>query len=152
MSLDTLDCASVFFAGLLAGEEFVIRFGVRGPLARLEQRSHIEMRQGLIRTLRVLVPLIFAAAFMSGVAATFVHWSDGGMPFRLASLALLVAFILITLFGTVPINKAASNWDASNPPQGWEAAIRRWESLDNIRTVLALAAFALVLTGLEAVS
>jgi hypothetical protein len=44
--------------------------------------------------LRVLVPLIFAAAFMSGVAATFVHWSDGGKPFRLASLALLVAFAI----------------------------------------------------------
>ena len=26
---------SVFFAGLLAGEEFVIRYGVRGPLAAL---------------------------------------------------------------------------------------------------------------------
>jgi hypothetical protein len=31
---------------------------------------------------------------MSGVAATFVHWSDGGMPFQLASLALLVAFAI----------------------------------------------------------
>ena len=32
---DVLGLVSVFFAGLLAGEEFVIRCGVRGPLASL---------------------------------------------------------------------------------------------------------------------
>jgi hypothetical protein len=32
---------SVLFAGLLAGEEFVIRYGVRGPLATLDDGPHI---------------------------------------------------------------------------------------------------------------
>jgi len=148
MWLDPLGLASVFFAGLLAGEEFVIRFGVRGPLARLDPRPHIEMRQGLIRALRVLVPIIFSAAFLSGVASAVIHWSEPRRSLCLASVALLAAFMLLTLFGTVPINRAAGKWDPSDPPEGWEAAIHRWERLDSIRTALAIGAFALVVIGL----
>lgn len=147
MSLDPLGLANVFFAGLLAGEEFVIRFGVSGPLTRLDPRPHIEMRQGLIRTLRVLVPTIFAAAFLSGVASLVIHWSEPRQLLRLGSLALLAAFILVTLLSTVPINKAAGKWDPSDPPNGWEAAIHRWEKLDSVRTALAIAAFALLVFG-----
>jgi hypothetical protein len=55
MTAEILSLINVFFAGLLAGEEFVIRFGVRGPLAGLDQRPHIELRKALILTLRILV-------------------------------------------------------------------------------------------------
>jgi len=106
MSLDSLGLLSVFFAGLLAGEEFVIRFGVNRPLAHLDQRAHIEMRQGLIRALRVLVPILFAATLFSGIASTIVQRGGAGRLLRLASVVLLVAFILLTLLVIVPINKA----------------------------------------------
>jgi uncharacterized membrane protein len=138
---------SIFFVGLLAGEEFAIRFGIRGPLARLDPRAHIEMRQGLIRTLRVLVPILFALSMLSGIAATIAGWQGSPGTLRLCSVVLLVAFIIVTLTGTVPINKAADGWDASNPPPGWQEAMRRWERLDTIRTALALGAFALAVIG-----
>src|ERR1700685_3189123 len=63
---------NAFGAGLLAGEEFVIRYGVRGPLGRLDQEPHIRMRQGLIRTLRILVPAILLPTLVSAVAVTVV--------------------------------------------------------------------------------
>ncbi len=148
MSVDALESASVFFSGLLAGEEFVIRFGVRGPLAGLDQQAHIEMRQGLIRTLRVLVPILFAAALFSGTASTILHWDTAGRLLRLAGVTLLLAFIVLTLLGTVPINQAIGRWDANNPPQGWRDSIRRWEALDTVRTTLAIGAFVLALVGL----
>jgi uncharacterized membrane protein len=148
MSIDTLEFASVFFSGLLAGEEFVIRFGVRGPLASLDPQAHIEMRQGLIRTLKVLVPILFAAALFSGIASSILHWDNAGRSLRLASVVLLLAFIILTLLGTVPINQAVGRWDAKNPPQGWRDSIRRWEALDSVRTALATGAFILALIGL----
>src|SRR2546430_12910598 len=64
---DVVGMVSVFFAGLLAGEEFVIRYGVRGPLASLEDGPHILFRQALIRHLRVLVPSIYLATLLSAV-------------------------------------------------------------------------------------
>ena len=79
---EVLGFVSVFGAGLLAGEEFVIRYGVRGPLGRLDQEPHIRMRQGLIRTLRILVPAILLPTLLSAVAVTVVDGADGGLAFR----------------------------------------------------------------------
>src|ERR1700733_12594103 len=88
---------SVFGAGLLAGEEFVIRYGVRGPLGRLDQEPHIRMRQGLIRTLRVLVPAILAPTLLSAVAVTVVDGAGGGLALRCAAILALPAWVALTL-------------------------------------------------------
>jgi hypothetical protein len=60
----------------------------------------------------------------------------------------LVAFIGITLTGTVPINAAILEWAATAPPANWRALVRRWEQLDTARSWAAIAAFALFLTAL----
>ncbi|HXH15311.1 MAG TPA: DUF1772 domain-containing protein [Sphingomonas sp.] len=134
---------ALFFGGLLAGGELVVRFGVRGPLARLDPHSHIEMRQGLIRTLRVLVPILFALALLSNIAAAVA----AATPLRIGVVVLLLGFISVTLAGTVPINQAVSSWNPAAPPSGWKNTIRRWERLDDWRTLLATSAFALALSG-----
>jgi uncharacterized membrane protein len=139
---------NLFFVGILAGEEFTILSGVRRPLARLEDSSHIRFRQALIYRLRILVPAIFGLAICSGIAATILNGFDSGFGFRCAGLLALLAFIMITLFGTVPINAAALDWHPGAPPANWRTLIRRWELLDNVRCGAAVLAFALFLIGM----
>lgn len=139
---------NLFFVGLLAGEEFTIRYGVRGPLASLNDRAHIQLRQALIRRLRVLVPAIFALTLLSGVAITFWAGFDHSFGFRCAGLLTLLTFLVITLKGTVPINQAALTWDPVAPPQNWQELVRRWEQLDTARCWVAMTAFALFLTAM----
>ena len=147
MLTETIAIINLIGAGLLAGEELMIRYGVRGPLASLEPQPHILLRQALIRRLRVLVPSLFGLTLLSGVAATALLGVGPGFALRCAGLAALVAFIGVTLAGTVPINQAALAWDAAAPPHSWRATIRRWEQLDDIRTWAALVAFALLLAA-----
>jgi hypothetical protein len=71
MLAEVLGFVNLFCAGVLAGEEVVICYGVRGPVASLDPQPGILLRQALIRRLRVLVPAIFGLAFVSGIAATF---------------------------------------------------------------------------------
>jgi uncharacterized membrane protein len=144
---DVLGLASVFFAGLLAGEEFVIRCGVRGPLASLPNGPHILMRQALIRTLRVLVPVLYLLTLLTTLATTFL---DGAqyLPLRGAGVAALVVWMALPLGGTVPINAAVIEWDADAPPADWRSQIDRWERLNTLRTTAAVVAFALLLTSL----
>jgi hypothetical protein len=134
--------------GVLAGEELVIRFGVRAPVAGLEERPQIQLRQALIRRLRVLVPMIFGLSLLSGAAAAALGGSGVTFGFRCAGLLALVAFISITLIGTVPINKATLTWDADAPPDDWRTLVKRWERLDNARTWAASAAFGLFLAAM----
>jgi uncharacterized membrane protein len=140
--------ASVLFAGLLAGEEFVIRYGVRGPLASLDDRPHILLRQALIRPLRVLVPCIYLATLISATAATALDGIGSGLALRCFGLGALLVWIAVTLGGTVPINAAVLDWDANAPPANWRAWVDRWEQLNTVRTWAAVIAFALLLTAL----
>jgi uncharacterized membrane protein len=145
---DFVGMISLFFAGSLAGEEFVIRYGVRGPLASLADGPHILFRQALIRQLRILVPSIYVAALLSAGVATALDGFDSGLIPRCAGIVALVIWIAITLAGTVPINAAALEWNADAPPSSWRTQVDRWEHLNTLRTWAAVAAFALLLIGL----
>src|SRR5882762_8652520 len=94
-----LEFVGLFLTGMLAGEEFVVRYGVRGPLAALDDRAHIQLRHGLIRTLRVLVPSIAAPAFVSAIAAAILDGADAGFVLRWVGVLALLIWFLITLFG-----------------------------------------------------
>lgn len=142
---------NLFCVGLLAGEEFTIRFGVRAPLASLAPVPHIQFRQALIRRLRVLVPIIFMLSAVSGLAVTLVYGFDGGFVLRCAALLALVTFIGVTLRGTVPINQAALDWNPASPPDNWQALVRRWEQLDTVRCAAAVLAFVLFLIAMPLV-
>ena len=148
MLVEVLGFANLLCAGILAGEEFVICFGVRGPVASLDPQPAIQLRQSLIRRLRVLVPTIFGLAFFSGIAVALLEGTSPGVGLRCAGLLSLVAFIAITLGGTVPINQAALTWVAEAPPQAWRAIISKWERLDTMRTWAAIAAFCFFLADL----
>ncbi len=54
-----LDFVNLFFAGMLAGIEFVIHYGLRGPSEVLDEHSQLQLRQALIMRLKVLVPAFF---------------------------------------------------------------------------------------------
>ena len=43
-----LEFVNVFFAGLLAGIEFVLHFGLTAPTEVLDNRSQLQLRQGLL--------------------------------------------------------------------------------------------------------
>jgi uncharacterized membrane protein len=142
-----IECAGLFLAGILAGEEFVVRYGVRGPLAALDDHSHILLRQGLIRTLRILVPAIFMPAFASGIAVAILEGSGTGAAFRWAGVLTLLIWFLVTLFGTVPINEGAIEWQPDAPPRDWKALVDKWERLNTLRTWAAILAFVFFLTA-----
>jgi uncharacterized membrane protein len=139
--VNLLKFINILSAGLLAGEEFVIRYGARGPVAGLDQVPHIQLRQALIRTLRVLVPAVFAIALFSGIAVTLLGGPCLEIALRCGGLIALVGFISITLGGTVPINEAVLNWNAVSPPDEWRTLLERWERLDTLRTWAAITAF-----------
>jgi uncharacterized membrane protein len=139
---------NLFCAGILAGEEFVIRFGVRAPVAGLDEQPQIRLRQALIRSLRILVPAVFVPTVLSGGAVAALSGLGSGLAFRCAATLALFTWLFVTLRGTVPINKATLDWEPSAPPANWRAMVIRWERLDTIRAWAAMAAFALFLVAM----
>lgn len=137
----------LLFAGLLAGEEFTVTFGVRSAITTLDDAHHIALRQALIYRLRVIVPSIFFLALLPAGVSVLVSWSTPGNVARCAGVALLLAWLLVTLFGTIPINSAALEWEPTASRSDWGPLVARWERLNSVRTLAALAAFACLLAG-----
>jgi len=138
---------AVFFAGLLAGVEFVVRYGVQPALRRLEDRAHLLARIALVHRMRFVVPALIVPTVVAAVVTVVLDGNGTGCWFRWAGLAALIAFLAIAFAGTVPINIRVIEWDADNPPADWARVIRRWELIDMCRSCAAILAFALFLSA-----
>lgn len=93
---------------------------VRGPVATLDDRAHIELRQALILALRVLVPALYLPALLIATVVTVLDGVDSSFPLRCAGVLALVVWLAVTLGGTVPINESACSGTPMHrrPPGG----------------------------------
>ena len=140
-----LELIGLFLAGILAGEEFIVRYGVQPALSRLDDFSHIRARQALVRRMRWVVPAIMVPTVLVAILVVIVGGLGPGCWFRIAGLAALIAFLLFSFLGTVPINIRVNGWDLDNPPDDWKALVARWQLIDVFRSGAAILAFAFFL-------
>lgn len=143
-----LDFESLFFAGILAGMEVVIHYGLRRPAEALDDRAQLQLRQALVLRLRVLVPAFFVPTTLSGLAVTILAGLTPGVWWRCAAVGALVVWIAIRVVGTVPINSATVDWDPKAPPRDWKAQIDRAERFHVVGVWAAVLAFAFFLVAL----
>jgi len=90
IAIVVLGLVNLFCTGILAGEELVIYYGVRTPLASLDERPQTLLRQALIRRLRILVPAIFVPSILLGVAVTVLGGFGPGFGFHVAGVLALL--------------------------------------------------------------
>ncbi|MCD2191775.1 DUF1772 domain-containing protein [Actinomycetospora endophytica] len=136
---------AVIFAGLLAGEEFVVRWGLAPAMRSLPDPAHLRIWIALVRRLRVLVPMLIAPTVALVIALAV--WAAPG-PWAWASLGVLAVFVASSALGTVPINMQVIEWDPDQPPPDWPTVIARWETIDVLRSSTAVASFALLTISL----
>jgi hypothetical protein len=143
------DLANVFFAGMLAGIEFVIHYGVREPAETLDDHAQLQLRKALVLKLRVLVPAFFAPAVVLGIALTFLNTTSPAFVFRCVAVVALFLWIMIRVIGTVPINSATVDWQLNAPPKDWKAQVQRAERFHIVGVWAAVLAFACFLIAVH---
>ena len=142
-----LDFVNLFFAGMLAGIEFVIHYGLRGPSEMLDDHAQLQLRQALVLRLRVLVPAFFVPTAVLRIALAVLNSGTPGFWSRCAAVVALLTWIGIRVVGTVPINSATADWQLSAPPKNWKALVNRAERFHSVGVWAAMLAFALFLTA-----
>ncbi|GGD00251.1 hypothetical protein GCM10011512_28860 [Tersicoccus solisilvae] len=129
--------------GLLAGEEFIVRWGLHPALATLPEDAHVRTRIALVHRLKVVVPALMVPAVVATVAVLVVAGPAPGLGWRIAGAMALLVFVLASFLGTVPINIGVDAWDPAAPPPDWRDVVLRWARLDVLRSAAAIAAFIL---------
>ena len=146
--MSVLLVVQLVLVGLLAGEEFIVRWGVQPAMARLPDEVHVRTRIALVKSLKVVVPVLMVPAVLASVAVLVLRGADDGLGWRIAAMVALVVFVLASFLGTVPINIRVNDWDPEQPPADWKRVVRRWERIDVLRSTAAGVAFVLFVVGL----
>lgn len=145
--MSVLVVVQLVLVGLLAGEEFIVRWGVQPALTALPDDVHVRARIALVRSLRVVVPTLMVPTVLAAVAVLVTAGSAPGVGWRIGGTAALAVFVLASFLGTVPINIGVDAWDPAAPPADWEQVVTRWERIDVLRSTAAVAAFVLFTIG-----
>lgn len=141
--MNVLLVVQLVLVGLLAGEEFVVRWGIQPAMAALPDDAHIRTRIAMVKSLKVVVPILMLPAVAASIAVLAVAGADDGLGWRIAAMAALVVFVLASFLGTVPINIGVNDWDPAAPPADWKRVVTRWERIDVLRSSAAGVAFVL---------
>ncbi|WP_439693294.1 anthrone oxygenase family protein [Curtobacterium sp. SP.BCo] len=150
--MNVLLVVQLVLVGVLAGEEFIVRWGVQPAIASLPDDAHVRTRIALVQSLKVVVPIVMVPAVLASVAVLVTAGAGEGLGWRIAAMTALVVFALASFLGTVPINMGVNDWDPEDPPADWKAVVARWERIDVLRSTAAAVAFVLFTVALVVAS
>ena len=132
---------NLFFAGLLAGTEFAIHYGLIASFAALEDESLLSLRKALILRLRVMVPALFFPVILTGIFIAVLGGVTAGLWLRIAGLVCLIPWIVGRVIATAPTNAAALTWGPGTTPRDWRARVDRAERFHIVGVWAAIGAF-----------
>jgi uncharacterized membrane protein len=144
------DIATVAVTGLMAGNEFAIATFIHPQLHRLANSAHVQIAPSLARVLGKAMPLWYGLALLLILGAAYEHrplTSGPGLFIGLAAVlwALIIVFTITTL---VPINNRIAKTNPDQPYDCWLQDRCRWDQLHQVRVMLLIMAFLLLVTGL----
>ncbi len=142
-----MNILALLLLGTLTGNELAVSAFVHPAISRLPDAAHAASAQSIARIYGKYAPFWYAATI---IAAAFVAWrTPSNQPNKLAliiSALLLVAVLVWTLVGPVPLNNRICAWNLSDLPSNWKDQRSRWDTLHAIRVgMLLLSLVALVL-------
>jgi uncharacterized membrane protein len=146
------DIATAAVAGLLAGNEFTVAAFVHPQLRKLSDSAHAQAAASLAGVLGKAMPIWYGVALVLILGAAFEHRPVASGPGRFILLAALLwaATIVFTITMLVPINNRIAKLNPEHPYDCWLQDRCRWDQLHQMRVVLLIMAFVLLLTGLFA--
>jgi Domain of unknown function (DUF1772) len=140
-------CLGLFCLALVAGIGVEITLN-NGVLRALPATTFVPLHQRRERAHARLMPPLVTLALLATLG---VALSWGEQPARLwltfaSGLAILVV-IAVTLVVEVPLNRRIQRWRPDAPPDNWRTLRDRWMRSNDLRTVAAVAALALLVAG-----
>jgi len=140
---------TVLGTGLLAGIFLMGSVAIRPAAAALEPDAHLLLRQQLIRR-RAFMPWLMVFTVAASAASTVALWPSLVPVQRFAQVVVVLLALTtlgITLAVNVPLNRRFLRWTVTTIPSDWQALVRRWDTADTIRLMVALLAFGCALVA-----
>ncbi|MFF0477623.1 anthrone oxygenase family protein [Streptomyces sp. NPDC004284] len=136
--------AALLSTGLLAGAFGYGAVNLAPTFHAVPLDMRLSFHAELMKMNGITMQTTMAASALSSLALAAM---TRGTARRLAGGAglLAVSSFLITRFGNVPINGRIKRWAVTSAPADHAEILRRWDLFNDLRTLAALCAFALLI-------
>jgi uncharacterized membrane protein len=147
MAPEALQFANLWLVGMLVGQEFSTQVAVNPAARALPVPCQVTFQQSLARRYKGLGPLLFFSTLGTAVALA-VTIDAAGRGYAIAGSACLLAMVVLTFAGNMPVNLWTFEQTGAVDPAEWATRRRRWDRFHEVRVLLDSAAFACFLLAL----
>jgi uncharacterized membrane protein len=150
MSFRLIRFSTVFLSGLIAGTFFYGTFCVLPAFYEVPPDIHLTFRTTLMQYNKVLVMLLVLLEIVFNTIYFYqIRQIKIARTLCLVALIFTLISLIVTRFGSVPINLVMKTWDPSAPPPGWLGVLEKWDFYNAVRTATSIGSFVLLLIATE---
>ncbi|KND32799.1 DUF1772 domain-containing protein [Streptomyces acidiscabies] len=146
--LDALEIVTTVVVGVMVGVEFAVAFVMNRILDALPEDSAQLGHAHGGRMLGAVMPFWYVGSLVLVAVWAGVGWGDAGAGLVVASGALLLLSVVMSVLLLVPINNRNRTWTPENRPADWKQQLDRWGRWHYVRVGVIVAAFASLVAAL----
>jgi hypothetical protein len=142
---------TILLYAFVISQSFFYILAMSNVLKNMQPATYIESRKLLDKNLRGSLPVVYYSALIASIAlTTFCVINPSGVLFicSVIALAALIADLVLTVKGNMPINETINTWTASDYPANWKEYRSKWFMVYNMRQVVNIIGFVSLLAGL----
>lgn len=148
-SLEIWQFINIFLLSLVTAVFWGTWLGLSRSMASLSPETFIEVGHAMIANLGTIMAILMPAGILATLPVLYLQHRRGSKAFypTLIGLIFFVVALLITLLVEVPLDNQFAKWTATTLPDNWQVLRDRWEWFHTLRSWVAVAGLALLLTG-----
>ncbi len=136
--------AALFCTALVAGGASVIWIDYNP--SGMSAAFYVEKMQHAIQVFTTPFPIVVILSVLSSAASAFLARRERpGFYLLAAASGCILAVLLITVFGNIPINNQIKSWSIASPPSSWVELSAQWSQFQTARTIAAVSGLALLI-------
>jgi hypothetical protein len=136
------------FAGLIAGGQYLVWWDYNP--AGVSPSFYTEKIQYAIKVIGLpLFSVQITTAVLTLVSAILARRLAPDKYLLGIAAALGVVGVMLTFFGNIPLLDEMETWSVTAPPANWQAVAGKWWMLHNVRFLIQLSVFCLLLWTLS---
>lgn len=135
---------------IIASQAFMYILSLKQVQLNLNAGSYTELRKLIDFSMRASFKYVIYAALLANVLLVILKLNTPtSLVFITATIALvaLVAEILLTLKGNLPINDVINTWSADTIPANWTSFRDKWFTIFQYRQVVTITGFVCLVIG-----
>jgi hypothetical protein len=150
MTTKILLLITILAYSMIVSQSFMYILSLKHVQLHLDADSYTEVRKLIDISMRARFKYVIYVALLANILLVIITAkTHNSLILISATIALiaLIAEILLTLKGNLPINDAINTWSANKFPANWETIREKWFAVFQYRQIASITGFVSLLIG-----